>query len=36
LRERFREAEVIDPWSKIVGDFIAANSARVALRDRIL
>jgi predicted nucleic acid-binding Zn ribbon protein len=36
LRERLRETEVIDAWSKIVGDFIAAHSAPVALRDRIL
>ena len=36
LRERLREAEVIDAWSKIVGDFIAAHSAPVALRDGIL
>src|SRR5437868_8779951 len=33
LRERLRETEVIDAWSKIVGDFIAAHSAPVALRD---
>ena len=36
LRERLHETEVIDAWSKIVGDFIAAHSARVALRDGIL
>jgi predicted nucleic acid-binding Zn ribbon protein len=36
LRERLREAEVIDAWSKIVGDFIAAHSAPVALREGIL
>ena len=36
LRERLRETEVIDAWSKIVGDFIAAHSAPVALRDGIL
>ena len=36
LRERLRETEVIDAWSKIVGDFIAANSAPVALREGIL
>jgi hypothetical protein len=33
LRERLRETEVIEAWSKIVGDFIAAHSAPVALRD---
>jgi predicted nucleic acid-binding Zn ribbon protein len=36
LRERLHEAEVIDAWSKIVGEFIAAHSAPVALRDGIL
>jgi Dna[CI] antecedent DciA-like protein len=36
LRERLRETQLIDPWSKIVGDFIAAHSAPVALRERIL
>ena len=28
LRERLRETEVIDAWSKIVGDFIAAHAAQ--------
>ena len=36
LRERLRETEVIDAWSKIVGEFIAAHSAPVALRGGIL
>jgi predicted nucleic acid-binding Zn ribbon protein len=36
LRERLHEAEVIDAWSKIVGEFIAAHSAPVALREGIL
>jgi predicted nucleic acid-binding Zn ribbon protein len=36
LRERLRETEVIEAWSKIVGDFIAAHSAPVALRDGVL
>jgi predicted nucleic acid-binding Zn ribbon protein len=36
LRERLRETEVIDAWSKIVGDFIAAHSAPVSLREGIL
>src|SRR6266536_1263880 len=36
LRERLHEAEVIDAWSKIVGDFIAAHSAPVALREGLL
>jgi predicted nucleic acid-binding Zn ribbon protein len=36
LKERLRESEVIDAWSSIVGDFIAAHSAPVALRDGVL
>ena len=36
FRERLRETEVIEAWSKIVGDFIAAHSAPVALREGIL
>ena len=36
LRERLRETEVIEAWSKIVGDFIAAHSTPVALRQGIL
>src|SRR5438094_917960 len=36
LRERLHEAEVIDAWSKFVGEFIAAHSAPVALREGIL
>ena len=36
LRERLRETEVIDAWSKIVGDFIAAHSSPVALREGVL
>ena len=36
LRERLHETEVIDAWSKIVGDFIAAHSAPMALREGIL
>jgi predicted nucleic acid-binding Zn ribbon protein len=36
LKERLRESEVIDAWSSIVGDFIAAHSAPVALRDGTL
>ena len=33
LKERLRESEVIDAWSSIVGEFIAAHSAPIALRD---
>ena len=36
LRERLHETEMIDAWSKIVGDFIAAHSAPVALREGVL
>jgi len=36
LRERLRETEVIDAWSKIVGEFIAVHSAPVALREGVL
>jgi predicted nucleic acid-binding Zn ribbon protein len=36
LKERLHENEVIEAWSKIVGDFIAAHSAPVALREGIL
>ena len=36
LKERLHESEVMEAWSKIVGDFIAAHSAPVALREGIL
>ena len=36
LRERLHETEVIDAWEKIVGEFIAAHSAPVALRGGVL
>jgi len=36
LRERLHETEVIEAWAQIVGDFIAAHSAPVALREGIL
>jgi predicted nucleic acid-binding Zn ribbon protein len=36
LRERLHETEVIEAWSKIVGEFIAAYSAPVALREGVL
>src|SRR6266511_5125249 len=36
LSERLRETEVMYAWSKIVGDFIAAHSTPVALREGIL
>jgi predicted nucleic acid-binding Zn ribbon protein len=36
LRERLHEAEVTEAWSQIVGEFIAAHSMPVALREGIL
>lgn len=36
LKERLHETEVIEAWGKIVGDFIAAHSAPVALREGVL
>ena len=36
LRERLHETEVIEAWSTIVGEFIAAHSAPVALRESVL
>ena len=36
LRERLHETEVIESWSKTVGEFIAAHSTPFALRDGIL
>jgi hypothetical protein len=36
LREPLHETEVIDAWFKIAGEFIAAHSSPIALRDGIL
>jgi predicted nucleic acid-binding Zn ribbon protein len=36
LKERLHEAEVAEAWTKIVGEFIAAHSAPMALREGIL
>ena len=36
LSERLRETEVMEAWAQIVGDFIAAHSAPVSLRDGVL
>lgn len=36
LRERLHEAEVMEAWHQIVGEFIAAHSAPVALRDGVV
>jgi predicted nucleic acid-binding Zn ribbon protein len=36
LRERLHEVEVVEAWHNVVGEFIAAHSAPVALREGIL
>jgi predicted nucleic acid-binding Zn ribbon protein len=36
LKERLHESEVLQAWGEIVGDFIAAHSAPVSLREGIL
>jgi predicted nucleic acid-binding Zn ribbon protein len=36
LKERLHENEVMQAWGEIVGDFIAAHSAPVSLREGIL
>ncbi len=36
LKERLHETAVAEAWSKIVGEFIAAHSAPIALRDGVL
>ena len=36
LKERLHEVEVIEAWGQIVGEFIAAHSAPVALREGVL
>ena len=36
LRERLHEKDVMEAWSGIVGDFIAAHSAPVSLREGVL
>ena len=36
LKERLHENEVIEAWTQIVGDFIAAHSAPVSLREGVL
>jgi predicted nucleic acid-binding Zn ribbon protein len=36
LKDRLQESEVIDAWAKTVGEFIAAHSAPVALREGVL
>jgi len=36
LRERLHEKDVMEAWSEIVGDFIAAHSAPMSLRDGTL
>jgi predicted nucleic acid-binding Zn ribbon protein len=36
LRERLHENEILEAWSSIVGEFIAAHSTPVALREGVL
>jgi len=36
LKERLHETEVIEAWSRIVGDFIAVHSSPVVLREGVL
>ena len=36
LKERLHEAEVLEAWSKVVGEFMAAHSAPIALREGVL
>ena len=36
LSERLHETQVFDAWKTIVGDFIAAHSAPVSLREGVL
>ena len=36
LKERLHETEVLQAWGEIVGDFIAAHSAPVSLREGTL
>ena len=36
LKERLHETEVAEAWSRIVGEFIAAHSTPMALRDGVL
>ena len=36
LEQRLQEVEVMEAWSNIVGEFIAAHSAPVALHERVL
>jgi predicted nucleic acid-binding Zn ribbon protein len=36
LRERLHENEVLEAWASVVGQFIAADSAPVALREGVL
>jgi predicted nucleic acid-binding Zn ribbon protein len=36
LKERLHETEVMEAWAKIVGEFISAHSAPVALREGTL
>jgi predicted nucleic acid-binding Zn ribbon protein len=36
LKERLHESEVMEAWAEIVGEFIAAHSAPVSLREGVV
>jgi len=36
LKERLQESEILAAWKTLVGEFIAAHSCPIALRDGIL
>jgi predicted nucleic acid-binding Zn ribbon protein len=36
LRERLHESEILGAWKALVGEFIAAHSCPIALRDGVL
>jgi predicted nucleic acid-binding Zn ribbon protein len=36
LKERLHESEMIEAWQQIVGEFIAAHSTPISLRERVL
>jgi len=36
LKERLQETEILAAWKSLVGEFIAAHSCPVALRDGVL
>jgi predicted nucleic acid-binding Zn ribbon protein len=36
LKERMQETEILGAWKTLVGEFIAAHSSPIALRDGVL